>query len=199
MNDKIFPLCAKNFLTKQCIDYLLDWTKNNDRLHDQHKSDIEYWAGKCIYFNEIENIDVKNIIYEISQGMLNIITASVPDEKNYIEPPQFVRWREGDLLTPHADNIEQDGITPNKSPHRTYGGVVYLNDDFEGGEIYYPNLNIQVKPEPGMLVIHPADLKFTHGVKKVESGIRYTISAFFTHVESYSIDNYYHKHESDPT
>jgi len=199
MTDEIFPLVAENFLTQEAIDYILNWAKTNDNLHDQHNSDVEYWSGKCIYFNAIKDKKIKNILYQISQGMLRFIRMNSPCETIFIEPPQFVRWKEGNELPPHADNIEQDGITPNKSPHRTYGGVLYLNDNFEGGQLYYSNLNIQVQPRPGMLVIHPGNLKFNHGVKKVEKGIRYTISAFFTEDESYSIENYYSKDESDAT
>lgn len=191
MNDEIFPILAEDFLTQESNAYLLNWIKSNDALHDNHRSTVEYWNNKCIYFDAIGDEIVKRFVYEISKGMLEFVSINSPNEQIYVERPQFVRWREKDELLPHADNIEQDGVTPNASPHRTYGGVVYLNDDFEGGQIYYPNLNIQIQPRAGMVVIHPAGLKFTHGVRQMQKGTRYTISAFFSADESYSIDNYY--------
>jgi predicted 2-oxoglutarate/Fe(II)-dependent dioxygenase YbiX len=103
----------------------------------------------------------------------------------YSEYPQIVRWREGDEMTPHADNMEQDG-TENSSPWRAFGGVLYLNSDFCGGKIYYPNLGIEVTPKPGMIVLHPAGIKYTHGVSKITKGKRYTVSTFFTYEKNYA-------------
>ena len=192
MNLDIFPIVCEDFLTKEARNHLLNWIENNSLLFNQHESSITYWNKKCIYFHAIDNKDIRNILYQSVNGMLQFIKVNVPSyEFVYVEPPQLVRWREGDEMTPHADNIEQDGITPNSSPHRTYGGVIYLNHDFKGGEIYYPNLNIQVSPKPGMVVIHPAGLRYTHGVKKINYGTRYTISTFFTDIQSYSIENHY--------
>jgi hypothetical protein len=191
MNEDIFPILAEDFLTKESNEYLLNWIKLNEDLHDDHRSTVEYWNKKCIYFDAIEDQTIKKFLYKICKGMLDFVSINSPNEQIYVERPQFVRWREGDELIPHADNIEQDGVTPNASPHRTYGGVLYLNGDFEGGQIYYPNLNIQVQPRPGMVVIHPAGLKYTHGVRKMQKGTRYTISTFFSSDQSYSIDNYY--------
>ena len=57
-----------------------------------------------------------------------------------------------------------------------YGVVLYLNDNFEGGELYYPNLDLVIKPEKGMLVYHPGDEE--HEVLKVISGNRYTLTSF---------------------
>ena len=57
-----------------------------------------------------------------------------------------------------------------------YGVVLYLNDNFEGGELYYPNLDIIIKPESGMLVYHPGDED--HEVLPVVSGNRYTLTSF---------------------
>ena len=57
-----------------------------------------------------------------------------------------------------------------------YGVVLYLNDNFEGGELYYPNLGVMIKPEKGMLVYHSGNED--HEVLKVTSGNRYTLTSF---------------------
>lgn len=72
-----------------------------------------------------------------------------------------------------------------------YGLVAYFGD-FEGGEIFYPNLNpdgtkkvdnfdgpcFEYKPEKGDVVIHGAFSDYSHGVREVKSGIRYAYSNF---------------------
>ena len=186
----IFPIVEEGFLTPQANKILLDWIKQNENLFDRHKSSIEYWNKKCIYYGEeIVPQNIKNILKEICLGMRKFISINTENKTLdylYSEYPQIVRWRENDEMTPHADNIEQDNVTPNASPWRSFGGVIYLNSDFDGGEIYYPRLGIEVMPKPGMVVLHPADWKYTHGVKKITQGKRYTISCFFTYEKKYA-------------
>jgi hypothetical protein len=64
--------------------------------------------------------------------------------------------------------------------HREYGSIVYLNNNFSGGETFYPQHNISIVPKPGMLAIHPADSNHMHGVSEIKDGIRYTIASFWT-------------------
>ena len=44
---------------------------------------------------------------------------------------------------------------------------LYLNDDFEGGELEFGNLPIKVKPKAGMLAVIPGGEKYRHRVNKV--------------------------------
>ncbi len=179
-----YPIVLKNFLSEVAVQYLLNWLKTNDAKYDEHVSNGEkYWNGRCIHYNDIEDEMLKSCLKSIMYVMRDIVSQSDPSENTvYVEKPQFARWQEGWELPPHADNIEQDNLTPNATPWRSHGGVIYLNDDFEGGELYYPNLNCyEVKPEPGMVVLHRAGIEHTHGIKKVTKGTRHTISTFFTY------------------
>jgi len=73
-----------------------------------------------------------------------------------------------------------------------YGVVTYLGD-WEGGEVFYPNINpdgtikdhlkdgpecLEYKPERGDIIIHSAFDPYSHGVREVTSGIRYAFSNF---------------------
>jgi hypothetical protein len=53
--------------------------------------------------------------------------------------------------------------------------VYFLNDDFAGGELVFPELDLIVKPEAGTLVCFPSDHNYVHGVNPVTSGHRYTV------------------------
>jgi hypothetical protein len=66
----------------------------------------------------------------------------------------------------------------------TYGTIVYLND-FEGGEVYYPEQNnLRYSPKKGDLVIHGAGQKSKHGVDEVLSDVRYfSVGHFFQQVK----------------
>lgn len=87
-------------------------------------------------------------------------------------------WRVGDNQTPHADGQRNDG-TPNEFPWRTVGCVLYLNDNYTGGSIYFPQHDLELSPKPGTLVWFPGTAEFLHGVRPVVSGERITISSFW--------------------
>ena len=53
-----------------------------------------------------------------------------------------------------------------------YNSLIYLNDDFEGGEFYTKNQII--KPQQGMLTIFDGSVTY-HGVKEVKKKDRKTI------------------------
>jgi predicted 2-oxoglutarate/Fe(II)-dependent dioxygenase YbiX len=98
----------------------------------------------------------------------------------YSDTAQLVRWQEGHELTPHADNVEPDGA-PNATPHRSYSSLLYLNDDYVGGETYFPGHGVRLKPEAGALVLFGAGPQYVHGVTRVTHGLRYTYAGWFTH------------------
>ena len=92
---------------------------------------------------------------------------------------QMNRWRVGDEQSPHADKQELDGST-NCCPTYDLSSVFYVNDDFEGGEIFFPIQSFTAKPAKNMVIMFPGDINYIHGVNTVTSGIRYTVSMFWT-------------------
>lgn len=58
-----------------------------------------------------------------------------------------------------------------------YGIVIYYNDDYQGGEIEYPELDIVYKPKARSLIIHGGNI--LHGPKRVIGDkVRYFSTAF---------------------
>jgi predicted 2-oxoglutarate/Fe(II)-dependent dioxygenase YbiX len=56
---------------------------------------------------------------------------------------------------------------------------VYVND-FEGGELYYTDIDLEFAPQKGDLIVHSASSKYKHGVKPVTKGPRYAYTNFIT-------------------
>jgi predicted 2-oxoglutarate/Fe(II)-dependent dioxygenase YbiX len=94
-------------------------------------------------------------------------------------PPAIVKWKPGTEQRPHADKQLTDGRV-NEFPDYDINSLFYYNDDFEGGELYYPQHDVTVRPKPGLAVAHPGDINYLHGVKMITSGLRYTSPAFYT-------------------
>jgi len=93
-------------------------------------------------------------------------------------------WQPGTEGTIHVDNAD----SRMKSYKAKYSAIFYLNDDYEGGEIYFPNLNINYKPVKGSFVWFPNDelgdyimghsyahFEHAHMVKKVKTNHRCTL------------------------
>jgi hypothetical protein len=58
--------------------------------------------------------------------------------------------------------------------------LVYLNDNFTGGELVFPDREVVVIPKPGLFVGFPSNHKFVHAVPNVLSAKRYSLPVWFT-------------------
>ena len=76
------------------------------------------------------------------------------------------KWNQGQSMGPHFDG--QDG-----NSNLAFSLVAYINDDYEGGEIHFPNQNVTIKPKAGSLIMFPSQQPFLHEVKPIISGTRY--------------------------
>lgn len=85
-------------------------------------------------------------------------------------------WKSGHEMPPHSD---YGGL--NEYPDREYASIIYLNDDYQGGEIYIPELKFELKPKKGQLVCFQGG-KYMHGVKKILKGERLTSICWFQEI-----------------
>jgi predicted 2-oxoglutarate/Fe(II)-dependent dioxygenase YbiX len=78
---------------------------------------------------------------------------------------------EGGHFRPHRDN------TTRGTAHRRFAVSINLNDDFDGGEVSFPEYGPQsFKPPPGGAVVFSCSL--LHAVSRVTRGRRYAFLPF---------------------
>ena len=53
--------------------------------------------------------------------------------------------------------------------------LIYLSNDFEGGELSFYKLNYQIRPQAGAVVLFPSDHRYLHQAETVKKGVRYAI------------------------
>jgi len=84
---------------------------------------------------------------------------------------QLVRYRPGGFFAPHRDNnsIIED---------RIFTIIIYLNDDFVGGETCLDELGDVIAPIKGRVLIFASDI--IHSARPVSSGIKYVVVAWLT-------------------
>lgn len=74
---------------------------------------------------------------------------------------------------PHEDSMKSRDF--NKEGRLFYAGVLYLND-FDGGDIIYPDIDIKYKGKKGDLIIH--DCNLWHFVNRVHTKDRYAMTFY---------------------
>lgn len=75
----------------------------------------------------------------------------------------------GGFWSEHQDSYDYTGNDVKK-----YGGVIYLNNDYVGGEINYTEYGISHKPDIGDMVLHTSTIK--HSVSEVLEKERFAIT-----------------------
>jgi hypothetical protein len=61
-----------------------------------------------------------------------------------------------------------------------YTAIIYLNDDYVGGNLYFPDYDLEIKHSRGQLVYFPAGSEYSHGVKKVTEANRWNLVTHLT-------------------
>lgn len=183
-------LIIENFVSTEDIKTLQDFfPKINE--WENGKDDEFNEDGTCIYDSSYwrDRMCSGEILKRISPDIFSLIDkyihkmADAISDKYNVEvscrPPVLIRWLPGNIQSPHADKQLNDG-TPNPFPTYDLNSVIYWNDEFTGGQIYYPQHNVEVSIKPGMAVAHPGDINYLHGVKEITSGERWTTPSFYT-------------------
>lgn len=92
------------------------------------------------------------------------------------------RWIPGAFANYHSDNSGNDG-EPSAFERSRYATFIYLNDDFEGGDLNfkanYGEKIINVKPKAGTLATFHGGHKNLHEVTLVKKNTRYTLGSFW--------------------
>jgi hypothetical protein len=88
------------------------------------------------------------------------------------EPWEIIRYSENQKLTWHCDNGESHPCQVSL--------VIYLNDDYEGGDVEFKEFlpGRRIKPDAGSLLIFPSSIEYIHKVNPVKSGVKYALISF---------------------
>lgn len=62
--------------------------------------------------------------------------------------------------------------------------VGYLNDDYEGGELFFDKFNIKIKPKAGDLYLFPSSFIYSHAAMPVTEGTKYSIVTMLDYLEA---------------
>ena len=138
-----------------------------------------------MWYHSIKSVELRKVLDYVSNRTYKRIKKYYNTNVKR-DTLQIVRWKPGDKLGLHADNAFYPSGEPNDTPFRTHSSIIFLNDDFEGGQFYFQKFG-DIIPQKGTLIIFPSDIKYAHGVRKVYKHNRYTIASWYTDQEKYWI------------
>jgi hypothetical protein len=164
--DDIYEI--ENFITDDEHKYILEVIDSLDEkdwfCEREDYTTPEFWFGKSMFFPIDHPQVIKDInkriesLFMFSHGMSNITCLN--------------RYSKNESMPTHRDNHTKD-----EDVQSAYGIVLYYNDNYLGGEIEYPELNIKVKPKSKSLIIHGGSI--LHGTCPVlDENTRYFSTAF---------------------
>lgn len=169
-----------DFLSNEEIDYIINFGKdklkkskvmlsNNDEIdEDVRKSETAYLDDTLLIKNIKKRASKYTKLNWDNAENLQLLKYDIYGKYN----PHWDYF-----IEPSSDNYK---IAMKKGGQRKYTFLIYLNDDFEGGETEFPKLNKKIKPKKGKAVFWknllndgtPND-NTLHGGCEVKSGTKY--------------------------
>ena len=186
----------ENFMTEEEINFLEEsarkitiWDVTETHYNEDGTViyDSEYWKDRVASRPSLNKNDPR--IGAVIEGLFKKLQPVIENFYSVRITPTgqtIVRWLPGQFQNPHADKELHEGPDagkPNDFPYYDIASLFYLNDDYEGGELYFPLQDIKFKPKRGAAYFFPGDKNFIHGVTEIKSGIRYTCPFFWTILE----------------
>ena len=138
--------------------------------------------------SEKKNLENRNTLwYHIPDEQVNILQVAISqcyarfvqpkyncEFKNY-EPAQFLGYPVGGHYISHTDAESFVDGKWTRVANRDVSFLFYLNSEFGGGELEFPDLGLTIKPKKGMMIVFPSYKEFVHKVHPVTWGHRYSL------------------------
>jgi hypothetical protein len=124
------------------------------------------------------NLDTRWMDKVLGAGAISPIPLNIskraqklfPKEKYEVNGYDAIqRHYQGSDLPEHKDSYHSSNLE--------YATVIYLNDDYKGGHLFFRDLDLRIRPPARSIIIFPSDI--LHGVEQVLDGPhRYVVANF---------------------
>jgi hypothetical protein len=176
----------EDFLTDGEQTYLLDKCKSLTQeewealyaLHNDYTVERDGKEADTDWVDRVYQFSADDpIIVSINERLNNFIKqdGEFPSKLNRSQ-----RHYSGAFLKEHHDSVQSSALT--------HAVVVYLNDDYVGGELYFEQLGLELRPPVKSLIKFPSSEQYTHGIRVVQDGpTRFVLTTFIWDNEQSSL------------
>lgn len=116
---------------------------------------------------EIENLSgaIDKIFKKCEKDFIELHGLEVKTRENLY---QLLKYSKGQFIVDHVDST--------KEFPRKITMIYYPNDDYEGGNVQFPVIGINIKPPANSAILFFSDSEdFRHASKKITSGVKYAV------------------------
>lgn len=117
-------------------------------------------------------IKVAANLHQLSSYCLSdyVSTYGIDTLRGIISDYQILKYSLGQTFSEHTDEIPEN--------KRTVSTILYLNDDYEGGELRFTRFGLTYKPTRGDYIVFPSMWSYSHVAQGVTRGTKYAIVSF---------------------
>jgi hypothetical protein len=119
----------------------------------------------------IAGVALQNLWQDIYDLQIHVVDDYRRDynimDLKYWEAFNFIKYGEGQHFQEHHDH--------GYSYNCTLSMVSYVNDDYEGGELFFRLQDKMIKPKAGDVYLFPSNYMYPHKAMPVISGLKYSI------------------------
>jgi|TARA_R100000084_G_C4609048_1_gene127110 predicted 2-oxoglutarate/Fe(II)-dependent dioxygenase YbiX len=166
----------KNFVNPDDCDQIYSYLKENTSKTYNVDNTRPWFENNNLFYSRIDNPHIKDLVRKY---IIKLSTAISLHYKQNIYPhyTDLVVWHRGKYMEAHRDDgFNSDDEVKRILEPRHVSSLIYLNDDFTGGETFVGKKKF--KPKKGAALIFKSNL--LHGVTQVKEGVRGTIASWFT-------------------
>lgn len=138
----------------------------DDSLQDAHRTNQIFSISSNRNIPLINQLD--ELIFHGTTGFIGQYSSHYDlgslDDEGYA----VLKYENGTMYKQHYDCGPQH-------PRRVLSMLVYLNDDYVGGELEFPYLGVKYSPKAGDVVLFPSNHTFAHIAHPVTGGTKYSV------------------------
>lgn len=167
-----------NFVSESVASVMVEYFKEEDRwgetaFNGSHGAPVQPGSVKPSDFGLPDDIFMG--VNERLQAAVSLVYSKKVTPSSI----HAQKWEVGSSANPHSDNSDFDGNPTEGFDNLKYVGILYLNNDYEGGDLFFPEHGISIHPNSGSMYIFSGGVENIHGVTEITSGTRYSIVSFW--------------------
>ena len=190
-------LIVPNFLPSKICSAWCEYFRSQQQVRLEVQSVESFKNDSKIAFEKHEGritqaVDYQGVksdlVREVTRGFSECVMPYFNIQLAAFEKPTVLRYEPGGKYDAHSDNELWDNGAGKweRTLNRDFSILIYLNEEFEGGKLSFPNFLCKVTPQTGMLIAFPSDHRYLHAAEPLISGERFAVVSWAARTKSAS-------------
>lgn len=170
---------VSNFLQDDLCDFLIsnyDQNLENSKVMGSEEEIVSSSRTASVRFISSKSQTIKPIVSKVAKYFNWNLSR--------VENVQFAKYEVGQMYEPHYDAFDIKYLEKIGKSQRLATSIIYLNDNFIGGETSFPKLDLNIRPSKGMLLFFKNCINETnqlnpfmlHSSNKITKGTKYILT-----------------------